>query len=346
MRLSDAIDTYITDMQSLGRINSERTVRSYRKALTNHAEDVSNRDPRYTNRDDVKVTLRRYKNPNSQRILRSILVSFYDWALEEGLRKDNPARQTRRPRRRPVTKYRLTQEETRRVLLAATGTRERRALYLGMCAGLRSQELRGLQGRHFSRPGWVWVSPDIGKGGRERWVPVLPDLEPIVAEIQEHVEADEYVLPAQRFRDPGWNKEKVDYTRQPCSPKGLWSLVRVVGERAGIASGISPHTLRHAFADHIAHFVDVRTAQHLLGHASLATTEGYLNQAPRLDDLALKVEGLSFGVHIERVFQEAEELLANPHAEPTYLEPVFKVNRAVKRDRGPIPPTPNDNPKD
>jgi hypothetical protein len=42
----------------------------------------------------------------------------------------------------------------------------------------------------------VWVSSDIAKGRRERWVPVIADLEGVVDEIRNHVAADEYVLPA------------------------------------------------------------------------------------------------------------------------------------------------------
>ena len=63
--------------------------------LDRHGDDVDDRDPRYTNRDDVKRTLRRWSHPNSQSKYRSVLVSFYDWVMEEGLRADNPARQTR-----------------------------------------------------------------------------------------------------------------------------------------------------------------------------------------------------------------------------------------------------------
>lgn len=77
MKLTSSIDDYIADMWAAGRINSPLTERDYRGVLLAHAEDVSNRDPRYTNRDDVKRTLRRWQHPNSQRKQRSILVSFY-----------------------------------------------------------------------------------------------------------------------------------------------------------------------------------------------------------------------------------------------------------------------------
>jgi integrase len=89
------------------------------------------------------------------------------------------------------------------MLPAARSTRERRAIFLGICAGLRNQELRGLEGRHFERPGWIWVSSDIAKGRRERWLPVIAELEPVVREIRSNVANDEYVIPAQRKRIPG-----------------------------------------------------------------------------------------------------------------------------------------------
>lgn len=84
-----------------------------------------------------------------------------------------------------------------------------------MCAGLRSAELRGLQGRHFERTDFVWVSADIGKGKRERWVPISAELSPVVREIRLTLDSDDYVLPAQRWRDPGFNREKIDKTQAP-----------------------------------------------------------------------------------------------------------------------------------
>jgi integrase len=61
----------------------------------------------------------------------------------------------------------------------------------GLCAGIRNRELRGRQGRHFQREGWLWISAEIAKGGRERWVPVLPELVPIAREIRATVAPDE-----------------------------------------------------------------------------------------------------------------------------------------------------------
>lgn len=57
MRFAQSIDLYIADMQAVGRINSEATVRNYRHTLDAHCEDVSNYDLVFSDRDDVKKTL-------------------------------------------------------------------------------------------------------------------------------------------------------------------------------------------------------------------------------------------------------------------------------------------------
>jgi site-specific recombinase XerD len=247
MKFSQAIELYIADMCGEGRINSPNTERGYRDALTVHAVDVGDRDPRSTFRDDVKRTLERWPNPNTRRKNRSILVSFYDWAMQElePPRDSNAARQTRPPKSRKPQIYRMTRDEVVAFLQAAATRREQRVAYLGVCAGIRNHELRHLQRRHFERPGWVHVSADIAKGGRERWVPILPELEAIVAEILASVEATtydpstrtwigEYVIPAERWRDPGRNTERMDLKLKPASRQVLRTVVMELGRRAGI----------------------------------------------------------------------------------------------------------------
>ena len=306
-------------MRSQGRLNSPSSERGYRLTLDAHAEDVGNRDPGKTGREDVKRTLRRWTHPNTQGTNRSKLVSFYDWAMEEGLRRDNPARQTRRPRRRRADAYRLTAAEAVAMLEAAQGVRERRAIFLGICAGLRNAELRGLQGRHFDRRGLIYVSPDIAKGGHGRWVPVIADLVVVADEIRANVGQDEYVLPAQRFRNPPFNTERADYTLSPSSSQALRQLVMRVAARAGISEHIHPHDMRHAYAEHIAREADPRIAQHLLGHAHLGTTDTYLGK-PRLDDLVAAVSGVSYGLRTS-VLGVAETLKSALEA-TTGIEPV------------------------
>jgi site-specific recombinase XerD len=321
MRFYQAIDRYVDDMISEGTFGSPRTVRTYRSTLVVHADDVGNRDPRYVGREDVKRTLARWTHPSTQSVNRSKLVAFYDWFMQEGYRKDNPARATRPPKRRPKAKYRLSESEVLALLDAVRSQREARAIFLGVCAGLRNAELRGLQGRHFHRAGYVWVSEDIAKGGRERYVPVLRDLEPIVEDIKRNVAAEEYVLPAQRWRDPGVNKLPCELSLRPSSPQALMRLVVTVSKRAGIAAHITPHDMRHAYAEHVARNADTRVAQHLLGHADIGTTQIYLAK-PRLDDLNAAVEHVTFGAVVRTSVLGVAESLRMGLEATTGIEPV------------------------
>jgi len=62
----------------------------------------------------------------------------------------------------------------------------------------------------------------------------------------------------------------------PLSRQSAWLVLRAAAERAGLASGISPHTLRHSFATHLMDGgADVRVVQELLGHSSVTTTQIY-----------------------------------------------------------------------
>jgi integrase len=225
MRFADAIDEFIDDMRLQGRINSDSTERSYRGTLYKHADDVGNRDPRKVGRDDVKRTLARWKHPNTRATCRAALVSFYRWMVEEGMRGTNPAEQTRRPRRRPAATYRLSRQEVHKLLAAARGVRERRAIYLGVYAGLRRGELLGLQGRHFQRERSIWVSEDIAKNRKERWMPVPEPLYPVTEEIRATLGIDDYVFPAQRGGIPVSAGRRSTSSSTPLRPRrfGRWS---------------------------------------------------------------------------------------------------------------------------
>ncbi len=102
------------------------------------------------------------------------------------------------------------------------------------------------------------MSADIAKGGRERWLPVIPELHQVVEEIRLNVGLDAYVLPAQRFRDPPFNKRREDLQRRPSSSQALRTLVMNVAKRAGIKAHVHPHLMRHAYGDHIARHAGIR----------------------------------------------------------------------------------------
>ena len=69
--------------------------------------------------------------------------------------------------------------------------------------------------------------------------------------------------------------------------QGLYKIVQRHAATAGLASKMSPHTLRHSFATHLlAGGCDLRSLQEMLGHADIATTQLYTHlSAERLKDV-------------------------------------------------------------
>ncbi len=326
MRIDHQIDICLAAKQLRGDLNSPNSLRLYRSVLNAHAEDVGYRDAATTTREHVLITLSRWENPNTSRKRLSVLRSFYKWLVQEGYRKDNPADQVPAIKARPTAVYRMTVQEIERLLNAAVTTRERRIVTLGVCAGLRNSELRGMQGRHFARPGFVWVSPDIGKGGRERWVPIIGQLTDVAEDIIATTKTDEYVIPARRWAYVvGPKRRQIDHPHLPSSPQSLKTAMENLKTRAGIAAHITPHTMRHAFGDHIAKHLGLKAAQELLGHMDVSTTQRAYTGKYTPDELAHVVSGFRF----EQMFPGAEN---HPHIAreaPTGIEPVLSSSGLI-----------------
>jgi integrase/recombinase XerD len=288
----EAIHAFIADWRAEGRINSALTERIYRAKLEHLAAAVDDRDPALVTGADLKRALGRWEG-ESRRQAHAVYRSFFRWAMTEDLRDSNPADMVRQTRPRAPQIARLTREEGARLLVASRPhRRDRWLVHLGCCAGLRAKELRGLQGRHFVRPGFVWVSADIAKGAKERWVPVIADLEPIVEEILTLTGLEDYVLPGQRSAGHPTPDIMRD-TRRAIGASTLYRRVVDLGVAAGIGVHVTPHSMRHLFSTYVARHGGILVAKALLGHADISTTQRYTD-APTLDELAISLHGFSF----------------------------------------------------
>ena len=214
--------------------------------------------------------------PRTTGRLVSSLKRFYQFAVREGMRQDDPTVELEGPKI-PRSLPRSLSESDVESLLAApdlethTGLRDRAMLETLYASGLRVSELVTLKTLQVSLD--MGVVRVLGKGSRERLTPLGE-------------EAIDWIVRYQREARPallGARKSDALFVTArggPMTRQAFWGLVKRHARTAGIRPAISPHTLRHAFATHlINHGADLRVVQLLLGHADISTTQIYTHVA-------------------------------------------------------------------
>lgn len=151
--------------------------------------------------------------------------------------------------------------------------RDAAVITLLYAAGLRISEALSLTGADTPLPETLRI---VGKGGKERIVPVLPAARAAVARYAA-------LCPFTLTRDePLFRAARGG----PLSARMVQARIADLRRALGLPESTTPHALRHAFATHLlAHGGDLRAIQELLGHESLSTTQKYADvEAARVID--------------------------------------------------------------
>ena len=215
-------------------------------------------------------------SPRTTGRLVSSLRRFYRYAVQEGLRRDDPCADIGAPKLPRSLPQSLSEAEVDTLLGAPDtdsdlGLRDKAMLETLYASGLRVSELVGLKVQQVSLD--MGVVRVLGKGSKERLTPLGEEALEWIQRYQKRARAR--ILGAKKSDALFVTGRGAQMTRQ-----AFWGLVKRYAARAGIRSAISPHTLRHAFATHlINHGADLRVVQMLLGHADISTTQIYTHVA-------------------------------------------------------------------
>lgn len=261
--LSDATRrAYESDLRQLGRWASERELESTEldlKSLRRFAQQLSANGLAASSLARKLASIR----------------TFYDSLLERGEVTQNIAALITTPKQSRDLPRVLNQAEMFRLLDGIpTSTplqlRDRAMFELTYACGLRASELIQLS----------ISSVDIdeeqvrveGKGGRTRLVPVG---EHAVRSLRSYLDRGRPLLVSSRD-DRQTTDLFLTKTGQRLQPSDVRRRLEGCLRQAGVASGISPHSLRHSFATHLLNGgADLRSVQELLGHRSISATQIY-----------------------------------------------------------------------
>ena len=200
------------------------------------------------------------------------LKSFFHFLFQTGFLADDPTATLDSPRVKKRLPRPVSPEDIERLLTTPEGEspkalRDRALLELLYATGMRVTELISLDlGSVDMDTGTVRC---YGKGAKERLMPIH----------SRAVKALRLYLEKGRpgfLRDDEERALFLNPRGRRLTRQGLWLIVKQYAERAGLSELITPHTLRHSFATHMLNRgANLRNVQHLLGHASLATTQVY-----------------------------------------------------------------------
>ena len=223
---------------------------------------------------------------------------FYAWLGREGLISANPVQDVRAPKQpRPLPKA-LGVDEAMHLAdhvdddddpwLEARDAAMVELLYGG---GLRVGELVGLDvapSDAAARAGRGWIDVQAGevqvqgKGGKRRavplgraaaealgrWLAVRGQVGALADSVADAAKADGAGDAALALF--------IGQRGTRLTAQSIWQRLRRRSLRAGLATPVHPHMLRHSFASHVLQSSgDLRAVQELLGHANIGTTQVY-----------------------------------------------------------------------
>ncbi|NBU91048.1 MAG: site-specific tyrosine recombinase XerD [Flavobacteriia bacterium] len=256
----NSILAYQNDVQKLADFASENNIPAELISYKNLQEFI-------TILYDLELSAR------SQARIISGIKQFYSFLLLENTIREDPSELLEQPKVGMKLPEILHIEEIDALIAAVDvstkqGHRNRAILETLYSCGLRVSELVNLRFSDlYFEEGFIRV---IGKGNKERLVPVSPSVEKEIKLYSEHVRRHQEIVKGDE-NIVFLNRRGAKLTRVM-----IFTIIKDLAIAIGLKKNISPHTFRHSFATHLIEGgANLRAIQEMLGHESITTTEIY-----------------------------------------------------------------------
>jgi site-specific recombinase XerD len=203
----------------------------------------------------------------------SALRAFYRFLVQQNWFKANPmpnGRNLKIKASKPLPSF-LSRAEVNRLLASPDisniyGLRDKAVLEILYSCGIRLTELEAIDLSDIKMDARELLVK--GKGSKERWVIFGNPTELAISQYLQYSRS--------KLSDQSTNALFLNRYGKRLSKRSIEKLVALYARKAGLKSGIHPHTLRHTFASHMLEGrADLRVIQLLLGHSSPSTTQVY-----------------------------------------------------------------------
>lgn len=254
------------------------SIESYRRDLTEFSAFLHRlgKSPLAVDRDGIRAFLKQLYDRNlSARSVARHLVSLrnlFRFLVREGRLTADPTAEIEAPKLGQALPKYLTVEEVDKLLAqpdvsTPLGLRNKAMLELLYATGMRVSELVYVGAADFDMG--LGIIRCLGKGNKERLIPVGKSALRAVAA---------YLLAGRAALAGKRNSPWLFLNRRGrvLSRVGFWKILAAYGRRAGLATGLTPHLVRHSFATHLLERgADLRSIQLMLGHSDISTTQIY-----------------------------------------------------------------------
>lgn len=272
------IDRYL-EYINIEKRYSPNTIISYRKDLEDFAKFLLDTESiENLQKADKKMVRNFIIHLNNQKLSKrsinrkiSTLKSFYNFLLRISEIKTSPLEGISMLKFYAEKQIPFSEEEMKHLLLileeAKVELLDKLIIEVLYQTGMRRAELCNLplENVNFSRNEIVI----IGKGNKERIVPISPDLSKVLKI---------YYL---EHRKPTAEAEKyffVSSKGKKITEKFVYLMVTSYLSQVSLKEKKSPHILRHSFATHVLNGgAEISKVKKIMGHASLASTQVYTN---------------------------------------------------------------------